>query len=575
MLSENPLNQRVMLMTTYLSQFKSIVRRSRGALMPLKGCPACRLLVAALVFTSLPLMAGTVADTTITVQKRVRVERDGRWLEQVTVEKWRPQETAAIVCDVWDAHHCLNAVRRIEEMAPRMNELLEAARARGVLVIHAPSGCMARYEQHPARLRARQAPAAPNLPADIGKWCDRIPSEGKGRYPLDQEDGGEDDDPVEHGQWHERLAGMGRDPKAPWKAQIDVLRIDERDAISDSGIEIWNLLEQRGIRNVVLLGVHTNMCVLGRPFGLRQMARNGKNVVLVRDLTDTMYNPQRWPFVTHYVGTDRIVEHIEKYVCPTITSVDFLGGQPFRFRADRRSILFVIGESEYKTSETLPEFARTELVRSGFQVTIIQADEKSPNDFPGLVEAAKAADLMLISVRRRTPTQAQLDAVRAHLAAGKPLVGIRTASHAFALPNNEAPEAGRATWPDFDPIVLGGRYTGHWGDGPKVSLSLAPGAKDHPLLVGIDPLRMEGNGSLYRVAPLEASTTPLIIGTIPGHPPEPVAWTNKPRMGKSRVFYTSLGHPDDFQNPMFRKLLLHGLCWALEIAPPGTPDRGD
>jgi len=572
MLRENPLNHRVMHMTSNLSQFRSIVPSNRAGLKTLHGSLAPRLLVAAMAIASLSLTAGTVADTTITVNKRVRVERDGQWLEQVAVEKWRPQETAVIVCDVWDAHHCLNAVRRIEEMAQRMNELLEAARAHGALVIHAPSGCMAPYEKHPARIRARQAPAAPNLPPEIGKWCYRIPAEEKGRYPLDQEDGGEDDDPVEHRQWHERLAGMGRDPKAPWKAQTDVLRIDERDAISDSGIEIWNLLEQRGIRNIVLLGVHTNMCVLGRPFGLRQMARNGKNVVLVRDLTDTMYNPQRWPFVTHFVGTDRIVEHIEKYVCPTITSVDFLGGQPFRFRADRRSILFVIGESEYKTSETLPEFARRELERSGFQVTIIQADEKNENDFPGLVEAAKAADLILISVRRRTPTQAQLDALKAHLAAGKPLVGIRTASHAFALRSNAAPEAGRATWPDFDPTVLGGRYTDHTGAGPKVSLTLAPGAKDHPLLVGIDPLRMEGNGSLYRVMPLEASTTPLIIGTIPGHTPEPVAWTNTPRVGRSRIFYTSLGHPDDFRNPMFRKLLLHGLCWALEIAPPGMPE---
>jgi type 1 glutamine amidotransferase/nicotinamidase-related amidase len=559
-------------MTSCLLRHRSSVRRSRIGKMALNRRSACRLLAAASMFASLPLMAGTATDTAVTVCKRVRVERDGRWQEQITVEKWQPRETAVIVCDVWDAHHCLNAVRRIEEMAPRMNELLEAARARGALVVHAPSGCMARYEKHPARLRAMQAPAAPNLPAGIGEWCYRIPAEEKGRYPLDQEDGGEDDNPVEHRQWHERLAGMNRDPKAPWKAQIDVLRIDERDAISDSGVEIWNLLEERRIRNVVLLGVHANMCVLGRPFGLRQMARNGKNVVLVRDLTDTMYNPQRWPFVTHFVGTDRIVEHIEKFVCPTITSVDFLGGQPFRFRADRRSILIAIGESEYSTNETLPEFARKELERSGFRVTIVQADEKHPNDFPGLAEAAKAADLMLISVRRRTPTRAQLDTVQAHLAAGKPLVGIRTASHAFALANNETPEAGRATWPDFDPAVLGGRYAGHWGEGPKVSLTLAPGANDHPLLVGIDPLRMEGNGSLYRVTPLEASTTPLIIGAVPGHPPEPVAWTNIPRAGKSRIFYTSLGHPDDFKNAMFRKLLLNGLCWALDIAPPGMPE---
>ncbi len=516
-------------------------------------------------------MAGAGEEYAVSVQKRSRVERDGKWLEQVEVEKWKPRETAIIVCDVWDAHHCLNAVRRIEEMAPRMNEVLSAARRHGVLIIHAPSECMARYENHPARLRARQAPPAPNLPSDIGKWCNRIPSEERGRYPLDQSDGGEDDDPAEHRQWHERLAGMGRDPKAPWKAQHEALRIDDSDAISDSGVETWNLLEQRGVRNVVLMGVHVNMCVLGRPFGLRQMAKNGKNVVLMRDLTDTMYNPQRWPYVTHYVGTDRIIEHIEKYVCPTITSVEFVGGLPFRFRNDRRSILMVIGEDEYRTNETLPDFARRELEPCGFQVTIVHSDAKDPNNFPGLKEAAQACDVMLISVRRRTPPDEQLDAIRRHLALGKPLAGIRTTSHAFALRNNQAPEPGHAVWPDLDPRILGGRYTGHHGEGPKVTLAVAPGAKEHPLLAGIDAAQLVGNGSLYRVAPLEASTTPLLVGTIPDRPAEPVAWTNTTREG-SRIFYTSLGHPEDFRNPMFRKLLLHGLCWALDIAAPGRPE---
>jgi hypothetical protein len=58
-------------------------------------------------------------------------------------------------------------------------------------------------------------------------------------------------------------------------------------------------LESRRIDNVILMGVHLNMCVSGRPFGLRQMAKNGKHVVLMRDMTDTMYNPARWPFVSH------------------------------------------------------------------------------------------------------------------------------------------------------------------------------------------------------------------------------------------------------------------------------------
>jgi hypothetical protein len=187
------------------------------------------------------------------------------------------------------------------------------------------------------RRRAKNAPRAKTLPKDIGSWCNRIPSEEKGRYPIDQSDGGEDDEPSEHARWVAHLTALGRNPRAPWKREIDVLEMKERDAVSDSGVEIWNLLEERGIDNVILLGVHTNMCVLGRPFGLRQMAKNGKHVVLMRDMTDTMYNPARSPYVNHFQGTDLIVEHIEKFVCPTITSDQFLGGKPFRFKGDGRT----------------------------------------------------------------------------------------------------------------------------------------------------------------------------------------------------------------------------------------------
>jgi nicotinamidase-related amidase len=116
--------------------------------------------------------------------------------------------------------------------------------------------------------------------------------------------------------------------------QAAAIQILPDDALSDSGVEVWNLLESRGIRNVIVLGVHTNMCVLGRPFGLRNLARFGKNVVLVRDLTDTMYNPRSWPRVGHFRGTELIVEHIEKYVCPTIASDQLLDGEPFRFAGD-------------------------------------------------------------------------------------------------------------------------------------------------------------------------------------------------------------------------------------------------
>jgi len=256
----------------------------------------------------------------------------------VTEEQWPAAETAFIVCDVWDAHHSINAVKRLEEFAPRMNDVLKEARRRGATIIHAPSDCMPAYAEHPARQRVLALPAANAPLPGIGGWVSRLPSEHGALYPVDQSDGGEDDDPAEHAAWAEKLTAMGRNPGMPWKTQSPLIDIDaERDYISDAGGEVWNVLEARGIRNVVLVGVHTNMCVIGRPFGLRQMVRQGKQVVLMRDMTDCMYNPAQWPRVDHFTGNDLVTAYIERYVCPTITSDQILGGEPFRFAGDTRT----------------------------------------------------------------------------------------------------------------------------------------------------------------------------------------------------------------------------------------------
>ena len=248
-------------------------------------------------------------------------------------QTWDPKQTAIIVCDMWDRHHCPTAEKRVVELCPRMNDMLESARKRGILIIHAPSSCMEAYKDHPGRKLAQSAPAAKELPIDIAKWCYKIPSEEKGEYPIDQTDSC--DCEKEGIAAHEKaMAAEGRNPKAPWKKQNPLLTIRDEDPISDSGVEIWNLLTARGINNVMLLGVHTNMCVLGRPFGLRQMAKNGKNTALVRDLTDTMYNPEKRPHVSHFKGTELIIEHIEKYVCATITSDQIAVGSMFRFAGD-------------------------------------------------------------------------------------------------------------------------------------------------------------------------------------------------------------------------------------------------
>src|SRR5262249_26152298 len=98
---------------------------------------------------ALTITSAVTAD--ITVQKRSRVENAGSWTTKETTENWPPKNTAILVCDVWDSRHCLNAVRRCVEMAPRMNEVLKKARDQGVLIIHAPSGCMDAYKDHPGR----------------------------------------------------------------------------------------------------------------------------------------------------------------------------------------------------------------------------------------------------------------------------------------------------------------------------------------------------------------------------------------------------------------------------------------
>src|SRR5207247_11380376 len=105
------------------------------------------------------------------LSERYRVNlKDAVYEVRTKMESWNRSQTALIVCDVWDAHHCLNAVRRLEEMLPRMNQVLEKARNQGVLIIHAPSSCMEPYKDYPGRKLALAAPKAKNLPADVGVW---------------------------------------------------------------------------------------------------------------------------------------------------------------------------------------------------------------------------------------------------------------------------------------------------------------------------------------------------------------------------------------------------------------------
>lgn len=220
---------------------------------------------------------------------------------------WNVAETAIIICDMWDDHHCKIAAQRVGVMAPRMNQVLTAARDRGVMIIFAPSETMNIYAGTPYRTRMEQAlPATP--PVAIGKRCDRDPAGEPKTLPEDTK---LDCDDCELGPVVRRHRRQ--------HAGLDIIGFD---GISDNGQEIYNFCVQEGINNIVLMGVHTNYCILARPFGIRQMLRLGKNVVLARDLTDALYDPRQPPYVSHARGTEIVVEHIERYLCPSILSGD-------------------------------------------------------------------------------------------------------------------------------------------------------------------------------------------------------------------------------------------------------------
>ncbi len=264
------------------------------------------------------------AETELTVQLRRQVESpqgSKRFVEQIKTAAWPAKQTAIVICDMWDDHYCRASASRVAEMAPHMNRVIGQARDRGVLIIHCPSGCMDKYEGSPQRALARQAPKVETL-VPLKNWC-YLDDKHEPPLPIEDSEPCEDTLPREKVRFYTR--------------QHLALEIMPPDAITDSA-EAYYLMKQRHIKHVIVMGVHTNMCVMGRPFGIRQLTYQGMDVVLMRDMTDCMYNPAQKPYVDHFTGLDLIIGHIEKYWCPTITSADILGGKPFRFAADARPV---------------------------------------------------------------------------------------------------------------------------------------------------------------------------------------------------------------------------------------------
>ncbi len=230
-------------------------------------------------------------------------------------EQWQVAETVFTVCDMWRDHPCKMAAHRLNHLVPKINVVLHKARNSGAFVIHAPSTAMEYYSDFPGRIRLRSATVKEPPVRIKSRWRPDLVREpvmpvddltAKGPVPTPRAC----DDPTP-------------EPNINFdRRQHSAIEIVGYDGVSDDGREIYNYMQQEGLHNIVFVGVHANMCILGRSFGIRQQLLLGTPIVLCRDLTDALYDPRDYPFVSHSRGTEMVIEHIETYHCPTIMSDD-------------------------------------------------------------------------------------------------------------------------------------------------------------------------------------------------------------------------------------------------------------
>lgn len=233
-------------------------------------------------------------------------------------------------------------------------------------------------------------------------------------------------------------------------------------------------------------------------------------------------------------------------------AMPLLGQGVARERPARKPyIVLVSGESEYQSDRTLADFAQELESHHGVRCNLLVASGK--DDLPGL-EALEDANVAIFHLQSLVLPAGQLSQIRAYVEAGKPLVALRGTIRAFD------------NWKEFGPDVLGAPWRYDYGSESSTDVKVIPEAARDPILEGV-AATFHCRSWLYHVLPLPGSVKPLLMGTSIGpsdrteRVPNPVAWTRTHKGG--RVFYTSLGHADDFQVEPFRRLLGNAVHWAL------------
>jgi type 1 glutamine amidotransferase len=257
-----------------------------------------------------------------------------------------------------------------------------------------------------------------------------------------------------------------------------------------------------------------------------------------------------------------------------------------------KHVVLVSGDEEYRSEEALPQLGKILAVHHGFKCTVLFAIDQDgtinpdrSDNIPGL-EALKTADLMILSLRFRNLPDDQMQHIVDYVEAGKPIIGMRTATHSF---NNKGRKHANYDWQDkdtqggFGRRVLGETWISHHGNhGSQSTLGVfAKGQEKHPILKGIADGEIWGPTDVYGVRlPLPGDSQPLVMGQVltgmkPTDPPlagekngpmMPIAWT-KTYTGESgkagRVFTTTMGASQDLENEALRRLLVNAAYWCL------------
>lgn len=228
------------------------------------------------------------------------------------------------------------------------------------------------------------------------------------------------------------------------------------------------------------------------------------------------------------------------WVMLAITSITSRAQAPLK-------IHIISGSNEYRSEVSLKTFKQYLENHYTVEITASWVEDKAQK-LPG-VEYIPDADLLVVFSRRLKLPEHQIEVVKQHWEQGKPVIGIRTASHAFDDQTNQI----------FDHKVLGGDYQGHLDDRPVAVKNIKPG---HPVLQGVESFTSR---KLYKAGTLADDAVVLQTGIVEGASSQPVSWVHTYNGG--RIFYTSLGVPGDFKDPNFRRMLINAIFWTASREP--------